>query len=197
MYRIIFQDFQDFQDFSGLLKKILHVSCLQAGPCEAATVIRYIWMQGRPATPQARGLNLRGKEACGSRVKNLCTLRRRVSKQIHQYFKWLLFDKYSYVLKQLSTDIGPFSLRAKLVFSHLNIDEIDYKKLLLYECHFYHFQCSKQLNIFFVYLQHVPCQIYLRAHIQYFCNILLFYCEGNLPKYYIFWTLNKQIFHQK
>ena len=100
------QDFQDifsgFLGLSGLFRppeKIIHVSCLQAGPCEAAAVIRYIWMQGRPATPQVLGLKLRGKEACGSRVKNLCTLRRRVSKQIHQYFKWLLFDKYSYVLK--------------------------------------------------------------------------------------------------
>ena len=41
------------------------------------------------------------------------------------FMKLLLLDEYLYVLKWLSTVIGPIHSRAKFVFSHLKIDEID------------------------------------------------------------------------
>ena len=74
--------------------------------------------------------------------------------------KLLLLDEYLYVLKWLSTIIGPFRSRAKFVFSHLKIDEIDCRKTaILQKCCFLSIPLVQPIiKHFFVHWQHVPCQ---------------------------------------
>ena len=66
--------------------------------------------------------------------------------------KLLLLDEYLYVLKWVSTVIGPFRSRAKFVFSHLKIDEINCQKTaFLQKCCFLSLPMVKiSFKIFYV-----------------------------------------------